>query len=464
MSGGRVRELQLDGLVGPTHNYAGLSVGNLASTANGGEASNPRAAALQGLAKMGFVRGLGVPQGVLPPHARPSLRFLRSVGFRGADEHVLAEAARVDGGAFLRLASSASAMWTANAATVAPSCDATDARVHFVPANLARMCHRAIEPDATARALRTIFADPGRFVVHAPLPAFLGDEGAANHTRLETSRGRAHLFAWGRRAWGEATGPRTFDARQTREASESLARLHALPASCCLFPQQRPDGIDAGAFHTDVLAVGAGSVFMFHERAFVDDASLEARLGQILGEELTLVRATERELPVANAVRAYPFNAQLLALDDGSVEIVAPEDALDDPPSRRFFERVVAIGAPIRAVHFVDVRQSMRNGGGPACLRLRVPLERDELASMGARVLLDDRLERELSSWIERRYRDRLAPDDLADPALARDSMEALDELTSILRLGSLYDFQRSASVRTLTSTSPEPEESYDAT
>ena len=464
MSGGRSRELQLDGLVGPTHNYAGLSRGNLASTANGGHTSNPRAAALQGLAKMRFVRGLGAPQGVLPPHARPSLAFLRDVGFRGADDRVLAEAARVDGGVFLRLASSASAMWTANAATVVPSCDAIDGRAHFVPANLARMPHRALEPDATARALRAIFADPRRFVVHAPLPAFLGDEGAANHTRLETSRGSMHVFAWGRNAWGEAEAPHTFAARQTREASEALARLHALDPSRCLYPRQHPDGIDAGAFHTDVLAAGAGRFLMLHERAFADAASLCTHLAESLGDELVIVQATDRELPVAHAVRAYPFNAQLLALDDGAIEIVAPEDAVDDAPSRAFFERVVAIGAPVRAVHFVDVRQSMRNGGGPACLRLRVPLDDDELSAMRGRVRLDDALEQELGSWIERRYRDRLAADDLADPALARESMEALDELTRILELGSLYDFQRNASVRTLTTTSPHPEGSYDAT
>ena len=457
-----LRELQLDGLVGPTHNYAGMSPGNLASTASGGETSNPRAAALQGLAKMRFVRDLGAPQGVLPPHARPSLSFLRSVGFRGADERVIADAARVDGGVYLKLASSASAMWTANAATVVPSRDAADGRVHFVPANLSRMPHRALESEATGSALRAIFGDPRRFVVHAPLPSFLGDEGAANHTRLETSRGPLHLFAWGRRAWGDAHAPRTFDARQTREASEALARLHTVAA--CVFPQQHPDGIDAGAFHTDVLAAGAGPFFMLHEHAFVDGASLSAQLTQALGGELAIVLATERELPVANAVRAYPFNAQVLLLDGGVVEIVAPEDAIDDAPSRSFFERVVALGPPVRAVHFVDVKQSMRNGGGPACLRLRVPLEDDELASMGARVVLDAALERELASWISRRYRDRLAPGDLADPALARESMEALDELTRILRLGSFYDFQRSASVRTLTTTSPAPEESYDAT
>jgi len=222
-------ELQFDGLVGPTHNYAGLSPGNVASAAHAGEASNPRAAAHQGLAKMRFVRSLGVAQAVLPPQDRPSLSALRRLGFHGPDEEILASAAAGDGFA-LRLCSSASAMWTANAATVAPSVDAADGRVHLTPANLQHMFHRAIEPATTTRVLRAVFTDPARFVVHDPLPGGgqFADEGAANHLRLETSRGSAHVFAWGRATWGAFAGPTTHPARQTREASAALARLHRL--------------------------------------------------------------------------------------------------------------------------------------------------------------------------------------------------------------------------------------------
>ena len=438
-----MRELQFDGLVGPTHNYGGLSPGNVASTSHGGQASNPRAAARQGLDKMRFVRGLGVPQAVLPPHDRPSLRSLRQLGFTGSDEQVIAGAATGDG-FFLRLCSSASAMWTANSATVAPSRDADDARVHLTPANLQQMFHRAIEPPTTARVLRAIFADSRRFVVHDPLPGGgqLADEGAANHTRLETSCGAAHVFAWGRSTWGAFAGPRRYPARQTREASHALARLHRLDASRCFFPQQHPDGVDAGAFHTDVLAVGCGRFFMFHEVAFVDDTRLVGDLRGALGDELFVVRAAAGELPVESAVAAYPFNSQVLALGDGTCVILAPEDSREDAYARAFLERVVASGGPVRAVHYIDVRQSMHNGGGPACLRLRVPLTAEEEGSLGAGVLLDDALYEALYAWVDRHYRDRLVSQDLSDPALARECMAALDELTRILRLGSVYDFQ----------------------
>jgi succinylarginine dihydrolase len=446
-SAARIREFQFDGLVGPTHNYGGLSPGNVASTTHGGQVSNPRAAALEGLTKMRFVRGLGVPQAVLPPHDRPSLASLRRLGFHGSDEDVIAAAAAGDGFS-LRVCSSASAMWVANAATVAPSSDAADGRVHLAVANLQQMFHRSIEAATTTRVLRAIFAVPRHFVVHEPLPGGgqFADEGAANHIRLATSRGSAHLFAWGRSAWDTPSevgdGPNRHPARQTREASVALARLHRLDPARCLFPRQHPDGIDAGAFHTDVLAVGSGAFLMMHELAFADDARLADDLKRILGDELFVVRASSGELSPASAIASYPFNSQILPLPDGTLAILAPEDSREDPQARAFLERVLAAGGPVRALHYVDVRQSMRNGGGPACLRLRVPLSGDEAAALSANVVLSDELDEALRAWISRHYRDRLVPGDLADPELAREAMRALDELSALLRLGSVFDFQ----------------------
>jgi succinylarginine dihydrolase len=391
---------------------------------------------------MRFVRDLGVAQGVLPPHDRPSLAALRRLGFRGRDEDVIAAAAAGDALA-LRLCSSASAMWTANAATVAPSADTEDQRVHLVPANLQQMFHRAIEAATTTRVLRSIFRDATRFVVHDPLPGGeqFADEGAANHLRLETSAGAAHVFAWGRRTWGAFVGPEVHPARQTCEASMALARLHRLDPARCLFPQQHPDGIDAGAFHTDVLAVGNGRFLMLHELAFAEGVTDALR--RLLGDDLFVVEASRNELPVDRAVAAYPFNSQVLTLADGTMAIVAPTDSRDDERACGFLERCTAAGSPVRAVHYLDVRQSMHNGGGPACLRLRVPLTGDELAALGANVVLTDALLDALGAWVDRHYRDRLVAADLADPALARESMRALDELTQLLGLGSVYDYQR---------------------
>ena len=112
-----VREVNFDGLVGPTHNYAGLALGNVASMRHGGLEANPREAALQGLAKMKSLMDAGYAQGVLPPQQRPDLGALRALGFSGSDERVLARAAG-EAPQILRAVCSASSMWTANAATV----------------------------------------------------------------------------------------------------------------------------------------------------------------------------------------------------------------------------------------------------------------------------------------------------------------------------------------------------------
>ncbi|NUO47828.1 MAG: N-succinylarginine dihydrolase [Polyangiaceae bacterium] len=441
-------EVSFDGLVGPTHNFGGLSPGNVASEESRGMLSNPRAAALQGIDKMRAVADLGVAQAVLPPQPRPSLSALRLLGFEGTPDVILARAAK-EAPHLLRLVSSASSMWAANAATVAPAPDTIDGRLHVVPANLEHMFHRSIEAETTHAVLSAIFRDASRFAVHAPLPgAHFADEGAANHTRLVSTSGAAiHVFAWGRRAFGaDEGGPRRYPARQTREASEALARLLAIPSDKVLFPRQHPEGIDAGAFHTDVLAVGHRHFFMAHELAFVDGAGLAKEIDRRSGGTIAQVWAKNDELPVGDAVAAYPFNSQVVTARTGDrdeIVIVAPVESRENPRARAFLERVVAEDNPVSRVVYIDVGQSMRNGGGPACLRQRVSLRRDDLVHLGARVLFDEALESELRSWVARRYRDRLSPEDLADPALFRESAEALDELTRILGLGSVYDFQK---------------------
>jgi succinylarginine dihydrolase len=437
------RELNFDGLVGPTHHHAGLSPGNLASLEHAGRAGNPRAAALEGIAKMRLVARLGVGQAVLPPQPRPEPDALRRLGFRGTDDEVLAKARR-DAPELLSHVSSASSMWAANAATVAPSSDTRDARVHLVPANLVTMFHRSLEARTTERVLRAIFADSGRFTVHEPLPASetLSDEGAANHCRFETAQARVHLFAWGRSPSASAH-PSRHPARQARKASEAVARLLELSAEVAIFWQQSPQGIDAGAFHTDVVAVANDSFFMLHERAFLDTEGLLAELRQRLGDELSLCLAGESELPLAEAVARYPFNSELVTLPGGGMSLIAPRESESSPAVRRFFERVISEPNPVRDVHYVDVNGSMNNGGGPACLRLRVRLEAEEEESLGGHVVFDDRLDQALVECVTKRYRDRVTVDDLADPVFVEECRVALDEICEILGLGSVYDFQK---------------------
>lgn len=439
-------EVNFDGIPGPTHNYAGLARGNLAAERNAQLVANPREAALQGLAKMRMLASRGHGQAVLPPHERPFVPALRALGFGGTDAQAVEAAAR-SAPRLLAACSSAASMWAANAATISASGDTADGRVHFTPANLVSHFHRSIEAGTTTRVLRAIFADASRFVVHDPLPAApqLGDEGAANHTRFEQGAGRGVDFlVYGRAAFATgASVPTRYPARQTREACEAIARRHGLAAARTVFAQQSPDAIDAGVFHNDVISVGAGTLLFCHARAYVDQARVIASLASAVGEGFATLVVDEADVTLNQAVASYLFNSQLLPRPDGRWLLLAPADVREHPSVGEYADRLVASGGPIAEVLTLDLRQSMRNGGGPACLRLRVPLNDAERATVGARVFLDDALANELEAWIRKHYRDRLIPADLADPQLLDESRRALDELTTLLRLPAVYAFQR---------------------
>ncbi|WNL39932.1 N-succinylarginine dihydrolase [Halomonas sp. PAMB 3232] len=441
-----VQEVNFDGLVGPTHNYAGLAAGNLASQRHGGLTANPKEGALQGLLKMKSLMEAGYAQGVLPPQQRPDLGALRKLGFTGSDERVLASAAD-QAPQLLRAVCSASSMWTANAATVTPGVDAPDGRVQFTPANLQSSFHRFLEPATTGRVLQAIFHDERHFAHHPALPATpaFSDEGAANHTRLCGAHGEpgVHLFVYGRKAFGGEREPRRYPARQTLEASQAVARQHGLTDAQTVFAQQHPDAIDAGVFHNDVIAVGNGPVLLYHELAFLDEEGTLEALRAKMATPLIPVRVPVEAISLDDAVGSYLFNSQLLSNPDGSMTLVVPGECQENDTVWRVIQDLILAGYnPISEVLVKDVKQSMQNGGGPACLRLRVALSSAEREAIKARALLTPALFEDLTAWVERHYRDRLAPKDLADPQLARESLAALDELTKLLEMGSVYPFQ----------------------
>lgn len=443
---GTIDEANFDGIVGPTHNYAGLAVGNLASAQHAAQRSNPRAAALQGLAKMRAVQALGVPQGLLPPQERPHLPTLRALGFDGGDTAVLARAAR-EAPTLLAAVSSASAMWVANAATVSAGADSADGRVHFTPANLCTQLHRAIETATTSRVLRTVFDAPAHFTHHPPLPptpAF-GDEGAANHTRLgahDAAPGLS-LFVYGRDEYDSRPSTQRFPSRQTRLASEAIARQHGLAPARCIFARQHPAAIDAGVFHNDVIAVGHRQVLLYHALAFAEPQAVRAQLAAQLSSTVCLIEISADQLSLPEAVRSYLFNSQLVTRSDGDLQLVVARECEESAAAWRVIEDLIADQRnPIAGVSVVDLRESMHNGGGPACLRLRVPLSAAQRAAVQPRCWLTPQRLTELEAWIRRHYRDRLDPQDLADPQLLIESRTALDALSTMLGIGSVYDFQ----------------------
>jgi len=412
-------ELNFDGIVGPSHNYAGLSLGNLASTRNAGVVSRPRAAALEGVAKMRANLGLGLPQGVFMPHPRPDRAWLAELGAE----------IETAGPALAANAMSASAMWAANAATVSPAPDTADGRCHLTVANLRTMAHRSHEWPATLAQLRLAFGDEAHFSVHAPIPPAFGDEGAANHMRLAPAHGEPGVEVF---VYGVTGGP--FPARQHVEASRAIARLHGLDPDRTLFAQQSEEAIAAGAFHNDVVAVANGPILFAHEKAFADRAALIEALDRLV-PGFELVEVADAEVPLADAITSYLFNAQLVSPPGGETTLIVPAEARETGSVWKWLQGHLAGNGPIRRVEVVDVRQSMANGGGPACLRLRVVADP---ATVDPRFLVDDaRLDR-IAAVVEQRWPAEIANADLLEPALIRDIETARAKLLEAVDLTQL--------------------------
>jgi len=442
-------EVNFDGLVGPSHNYAGLSHGNHASKNHGGQISSPKQAALQGLEKMISLSRQGLKQAVLPPHDRPHIPTLRQLGFAGTtDVDVIIDAAKLAPG-ILASVCSASAMWVANAATVSPAADTDDGKTHITPANLNSMFHRSIEVDTTTRILKSIFQGDG-YRHHPALPAgqAYADEGAANHNRLCREYGErgVELFVYGVCSNTSASGPKRFPARQTRQASEAIVRSHGLSADKTVLAQQHPAAIDAGVFHNDVIAVANRNLLFYHQLAFADTPQLHQELDAAFNEnELVYIEVPSEKVSLEEAVASYLFNSQLVSPPDQSgCDLLVPIECAEHSAVKSYLDELQSYHPAINAVQYLDLRQSMNNGGGPACLRLRVVMSEKQIQETKARVFLDEALYLELKQWIERHYRESLHVRDLLDPSLLLESRTALDELSQLLSLGAVYEFQQS--------------------
>jgi succinylarginine dihydrolase len=408
-------EINFDGIVGPTHNYGGLSLGNLASKKNEGQVSHPRAAALQGIAKMRANCALGLRQGILLPHRRPDTEWLAALA---------TDVERA--GPLWPAAASASAMWAANAATVSPAPDALDGRCHLTVANLVTMPHRSHEWQGTLAQLTLAFAHEA-FAVHGPVPAPFGDEGAANHMRLAPDHGAPGIEVF---VYGEAGGP--FPARQHRQASAAIARRHGLDTP--LFVRQSDAAIAAGAFHNDVVAVANEHVLFAHEQAFADKARFFAELRQRL-PSVEIVEVPASTVSLEEAIASYLFNAQLVTLPEGGMALILPTEAQSVGRVWAWLEALVAGNGPIRRLIPVDVRESMANGGGPACLRLRVVCNPE---TVDPRFLVDpERLDR-IAAVIEAHWPERVSPQDLAVLGGWPEAVAAREALLQALDLAEL--------------------------
>ena len=414
-----VAEINFDGIVGPSHNYSGLSLGNLAATANAGTISRPRAAALQGIEKMRRNLALGLAQGLLLPHPRPNRSWLEALG-----------ATIENAPSPLRSAAlSASAMWAANAATVSPAPDTADGRCHLTAANLRTMAHRSHEWPATLAQLDLAFADRRHFAVHGPVPATFADEGAANHMRLCPSHSEQgiEIFVYGQRGGA-------FPARQHIEAGRAVARLHRLDPDRTLFVCQAEAAIAAGAFHNDVVAVANENLLFTHEQAYEEPAALYESLRRLL-PSVEIIEVPARLVSLEDAIKSYLFNAQLATLPEGGMALILPAEARETAPVWTWLQQLADGNGPIRKLEVVDVRQSMANGGGPACLRLRVVADP---ATIDPRFIADDAKLDRIARIVEKAWPEQIAPNDLEEPTLWTQIEQARAALLDALDLREL--------------------------
>ena len=415
----KLREINFDGIIGPSHNYAGLSLGNLASSANALNVSHPRDAALQGIDKMRHNLELGLAQGFFVPLPRPNHEWLSDLGTTVRDAPDSLRPA----------AYSASGMWAANAATVSPAPDTQDGRCHLTVANLRTMPHRSHEWPDTHTQLRRAFGDAEHFHVHRPIPPAFGDEGAANHMRLSSSHAHKGVEVF---VYGERGG--AYPARQHVEASRAIARLHQLDPERTLFAAQSEEAIAAGAFHNDVVAVANENVLFAHEEAFEDRSALYAALHRLL-PDIQIVEVPSSAVSLDDAVKSYLFNAQLVSLPEGGMGLILPQEARETPPVWNWLEEMAAGSGPIRQLFVVDVRQSMANGGGPACLRLRVVADP---GSVNPRFIADEAKLDAICEVIAKCWPQEIAPADLLDSKLCRDVEKARQALLQALDLDDL--------------------------
>ena len=436
-------ELNFDGLIGPTHNYSGLSEGNIASFKNSNKTSNPKRAALQGLEKMKLLIELGIPQGIFLPHERPNLSFLRSLGFSGSNTNIIASAAKTSN-LLLNQSYSASSMWAANAATFSPSIDCQDAVAHITPANLFSMQHRRIEANFTYQQLKLIF-NSSHFKIHKPIESsnLMSDEGAANHIRISNSHLKKgiQIFVYGRDSSQESSN---FVARQSKAASKYIANSHKLDMEQTFFLKQNMKAINSGSFHNDIVSLSTENVFIFHEEAFNDSKNEIQKIRSAFKaeDECFFIEILKNDIPLDILVNSYLLNSQLVRNPSGDMTFIMPIEVKNYPECTEWLA-MIKENSPIKDFKYIDIKQSMMNGGGPACLRFKIVVNENEFNNINPNFLLTPVLIKKLESLIKNSYRDTLEIRDLADPELINESYTILDNLTQIFKTGSIYNFQK---------------------
>jgi succinylarginine dihydrolase len=218
------------------------------------------------------------------------------------------------------------------------------------------------------------------------------------------------------------------------ESSKAIARAHRLDPAKTLFVQQSETAIAAGAFHNDVVAVANERVLFTHEQAFEYPEETYADIKRLMPEAEIVIVPADR-VSLADAIQSYLFNAQLVTLPDGGMALILPSEAQENSRVWGWLNEMVAGNGPIRTLIPVDVRQSMANGGGPACLRLRVACDP---ATVDPRFMADEGKLDRIAGIIAAHWPETIAPAQLGDPALVSTVRKAREALLDACGLAEL--------------------------
>lgn len=323
-------------------------------------------------------------------------------------------------------------MWMANAGTCSSRTDTLDGKGRIVIANLTASLHRGQESEERHLQLRYLFQDLDQFEVVQALPSVhpLRDEGAANAMRFwnpKNNRGM-YVFVFGE-GYSQAKNvshpeiarmlPKVHPSRQTALASQLVARRLGIGDTRSLFVQQLPKAIDAGVFHNDVIATSHEDFLLVHECAYVDQPNSLDRMADIFRKQchgtLRTLVITEKELSLSEAVATYLFNSQIVTRKDGSWLMLCPVECQESPTASQVLKRIQREEPRIGAIEFVSLRESMANGGGPACLRLRTYASEQEIDELPARTRIQDESLSFLEGVIASEYPETVQLEDFLD-------------------------------------------------
>ena len=233
-------------------------------------------------------------------------------------------------------------------------------------------------------------------------------------------------------------------ARQAEEISQAVSTQHQLDPDRVLFLKQNEQAINSGSFHNDIVSLANEEVFIFHQEAFADRVELERVLHHMKDHVKGFhpIEILSEDISLDDLVSSYLLNSQLITVKNNEMMMLLPEEVQNHPNCMRWLDEIKS-SSPVKHIEFVDIRQSMMNGGGPACLRFKTVVNNDEFDKINKKFLLSPKKLMDLRALVSKHYRDQLNPEDLLDIKLMQESYTFLDELTQLLDLGAIYNFQK---------------------